>query len=525
MATMQMACLSLLRSGSRPISRIGRKQLVSPAENVARYSQKHRSITRTGILRNTIRPYPSYQLTLQLGSKARIRRQYSTGDSSSSKQSLKSGFHLANYFFAASFALAFAFSYLYVTDTRSSIHRWVTVPILRVVWDDAEDAHKVSINMLQNLYKLGINPRERGRGDADGDLSVDVFGHRLVNPIGISAGLDKHGDIPSPLLDLGAAVVEIGGITPLPQEGNPKPRLFRIPSQKALINRFGLNSLGSDQVAAQLRHRVREYSYSVGLGAGEEGERAVLDGTAGVPPGSLTAGKLLAVQIAKNKTTPEQDYDAVKRDYVYCAEKLAKFADIIVVNVSSPNTPGLRSLQRVEPLKNILTGVVAATKSVDRKTKPAVMVKVSPDEDSEEQVSGICQAVWSSGVDGVIVGNTTRERPEPLPAGYVLPEKESQTLLEQGGYSGPQMFDRTLALVKKYRSTLDRGSGQEPSKTLFATGGITNATQASQILAAGSSIAMVYTTLVYNGIGAISTIKQEMRDIKKANGPDSSAKQ
>ena len=423
---------------------------------------------------------------------------------------------------AASLVVTFAFGYLYMTDTRSSIHQWVTVPILRLVWDDAEEAHKVSINTLKRLYKLGIHPRERGRKDSEGDLGVDVFGHRLVNPIGISAGLDKHGDIPSPLLDLGAAVVEIGGITPLPQEGNPKPRLFRIPSQKAMINRFGLNSLGADQVAAQLRQRVREYSYSAGLGAGDEGENAVLNGDAGVPAGSLVAGKLLAVQIAKNKTTPEQDYDAVKRDYVYCAERLAKYADIIVVNVSSPNTPGLRSLQRVEPLQNILTGVVGATKSVDRKNKPAVMVKVSPDEDSEEQITGICQAVENSGVDGIIVGNTTRERPQPLPAGFVLPEEESRTLLEQGGYSGPQMFDRTLALVKRYRSALDRSSGQGPSKTLFATGGITNGSQAAQILAAGSSIAMVYTTLVYNGIGSISRIKQEMRDSKKTNAIESS---
>ncbi|KAK2763171.1 Dihydroorotate dehydrogenase (quinone), mitochondrial [Arachnomyces sp. PD_36] len=519
-----MARMGQLRSLLRPNSWQGRRNPVLPTEQVVRFSQKPSSIATTRTSCHFYPSHPTKYASVQIRSKACARRQYSTQNNGNAREPLQSGFRLGDYFLAFSFALTFAFGYLYVTDTRSSIHRYVTVPILRIVWDDAEDAHKVSIDTLKSLYKLGINPRERGRGDADGDLAVDVFGHRLLNPIGISAGLDKHGDVPSPLLELGPAVVEIGGITPLPQEGNPRPRLFRIPSQKALINRFGLNSLGADQVAAQLRHRVREYSYSVGLGAGEDGERAVLDGATGVPPGSLTAGKLLAVQIAKNKTTPEQDYDAVKRDYVYCAEKLAKFADIIVVNVSSPNTPGLRSLQRVEPLQNILTGVVGATKAVDRKTKPAVMVKVSPDEDSEEQIAGICQAVYRSGVDGVIVGNTTRERPEPLPAGYVLPENESQTLQEQGGYSGPQMFERTLALVKRYRSTLDRTSGQGPPKTLFATGGITNGNQASQIIAAGSSIAMVYTTLVYNGIGAITTMKQEMRDAKKASTPERPSK-
>jgi len=114
-------------------------------------------------------------------------------------------------------------------------------------------------------------------------------------------------------------------------------------------------------------------------------------------------------------------------------------------------------LQQTAPLTAILTSVVGAAQATDRKTKPAVMVKVSPDEDSEEQVRGICDAIWASGVDGVIVGNTTKKRPDPLPRGYVLPAKEEQLMLEQGGYSGPQMFERTLALVKQYRKTLDKG--------------------------------------------------------------------
>lgn len=128
-------------------------------------------------------------------------------------------------------------------------------------------------------------------------------------------------------------------------------------------------------------------------------EQRVLDGEAGVPPGSLVDGKLLAVQVSKNKFTPDNDIEAIKDDYIYCVNALAKYADVIVVNVSSPNTPGLRDLQRVEPLTNILSAVVSAAKMVDRKTKPAVMVKVSPDEDSVEQVAGICDAISRSGVD------------------------------------------------------------------------------------------------------------------------------
>ena len=259
---------------------------------------------------------------------------------------------------------------------------------------------------------------------------------------------------------LGPAIIEVGGATPYPQDGNPKPRVWRLPSQRALINRYGLNSEGADDMAMRLRQRVREYAYAMGFGIDEIAEQRILDGEAGVPPGSLVAGKLMAVQVAKNKFTPDDDIEAVKRDYVYCVEALAKYADIIVVNVSSPNTPGLRGLQKVEPLTNILKGVVEAAKRVDRKIKPAVMVKVSPDEDSEEQVSGIVDAIWESEVDGVIVGNTTKRRPDPLPAGFSLPDREAAILLEQGGYSGPQLFERTVNLVRRYRRLLDDGTRQ-----------------------------------------------------------------
>jgi dihydroorotate dehydrogenase len=169
------------------------------------------------------------------------------------------------------------------------------------------------------------------------------------------------------------------------------------------------------------------------------------------------------VQIAKNKLTPEHDLSAVIRDHIYCVEQVGKYADIIVVNVSSPNTPGLRSLQSQEPLTQILLHTVAAANLVDRKTKPAVMVKVSPDEDSAAEIQGICDAVWESGVQGVIIGNTTKRRPDPWPQGYMLSATEARTLLEQGGYSGPQLFPKTLDLVKRYRKTLDAGPSFDDS--------------------------------------------------------------
>lgn len=427
---------------------------------------------------------------------------------------------LKNLFLGTSIILGLTFTYLYVTDTRAGIHQWVVVPSIRYLFRDAEDAHEAGTRILKALYTFGLHPRERGDADAAGDLRVEVFGHVLDNPIGISAGLDKHGEIPNPLLELGPGLVEIGGITPLPQEGNAKPRVFRLPSQNALINRYGLNSHGADHVAAQLRQRLREWAHVAGYGSGAEVERMILDGEIGVPPGSLRPGKLLAVQIAKNKSTPDNDFDAVRADYVYCVEQLARYADVLVVNVSSPNTPGLRDLQKAEPLQHILRGVVGAARATDRKVKPAVMVKVSPDEDTDDEVRGICEAVWASGVDGIIVGNTTKKRPNPLPEGFVLPEKEAQILLEQGGYSGPQMFERTLALVKKYRKGLDKdltttaGAAKTP-KVIFATGGITNGEEALQVLNAGASVAMVYTAVVYGGVGTITKIKEEMRQQMK----------
>ena len=528
---------------------------------------------------------------------------------------------LKNAFYGTSLILGFGLIYLYVTDTRASAHRWAIVPALRLFYPDPEDAHHAGNSALKTLWYFGLYPRERGDPDQKGDLRTEVFGHILTNPVATSAGIDKHADIPDPLFAIGPSIIEIGGTTPMPQHGNEKPRVFRLSSQGALINRYGLNSEGADHVAMRLRQRVRDFAYSMGFGHDAAAESFVLNGHAGVPPGSLIDGRLLAVNIAKNKFTPGDDVEAVKRDYVYCVERLAPYADILVVNVSSPNTPGLRSLQQTGPLAKILTGVVEAAKQTHRETKPAVMVKVSPDEDSEEEIAGICQAVWASGVDGVIVGNTTNRRPGPLPTLRPLSPREEQTLLETGGFSGPHLFERTVALVKRYKKLLDgklptaaaddqshagleqkaeqlERSLQEDEKTnkastgttskkpvdsiqlsvdtgkialrppldveqsaskqplfnppkerfydqsveererilpvkesieqlpgredktttadqpkvIFATGGITNGQQALEVLNAGASVAMVYTALVYGGVGTISRIKDEMRE-------------
>lgn len=427
---------------------------------------------------------------------------------------------IRNFIYGSSFILVVSFGYAYATDTRASIHRYIVPKVVHFLYPDAEDAHQVTTSMLKELHIFNLHPRER-REDGKA-LSVEIFGQRLTNPIGISGGLDKHADIPDALFALGPSIVEIGGVTPRPQEGNVRPRVFRIPSEEAIVNRYGLPSEGADVMALRLRQRVRKFAYNLGLGIDQASEQKVLDGGAGVPPGSLTPGRMLAVQIAKNKNTSDNIEDVVA-DHVYCTEKLGKYADILVVNVSSPNTPGLRSFQAKESLTKILSAVVDTAQAVQRQSKPLVMVKVSPDEDSNTQVQGICDAVWASGVDGVIVGNTTKFRPQHT-LEDPLPYKEAVAIREQGGYSGPQLFDRTLNLIETYRKTLDKGpredainSVQEKDSTtsqrkvIFASGGIVNGQQAKQVLDAGASVAMVYTTLVYNGAGTISRIKDELQ--------------
>ncbi|EKD16886.1 uncharacterized protein L3040_001169 [Drepanopeziza brunnea f. sp. 'multigermtubi'] len=462
--------------------------------------------------------------------------------------------------YGASLSLSAIFGYLYITDTRASVHQWLVVPALRWLYPDAEDAHHAGTKALKTAYSLNLHPRERATGREETSLSVMVFGQRLQNPIGTSAGIDKLAEIPDALFALGPAIVEVGGTTPLPQDGNPRPRVFRLPSRNSMINRYGLNSKGADDMAKTLRERVRAFAFRNGYGIGDDAEEFVLNGGSGVPPGSLTEGKMLLVQVAKNKDTKDDDIEAVKSDYVYCVERLAPYADILVVNVSSPNTPGLRTLQRVEPLTRILEGVVGAAKATKRKTAPKVMVKVSPDEDHDEQIEGIVEAIWKSGVDGVIVGNTTNRRDNILPQDLPLTSKEKEILSEKGGLSGPHMFDRTLSLVKRYRQLLDQGPPPPPEpkkenkttkpvgpniaekmdptkgtvteavsaavrgakdrtgdhsreqKVIFATGGITNGKQALEILNAGANVAQVYTALVYGGSGTITRIKKEMKE-------------
>lgn len=401
------------------------------------------------------------------------------------------------------------FAYLEATDTRSSLHRYALPPLLRYLYngDDVsspgpERAHEVGLLALSTLHKLGLPLHERGTPSYLARLAAPVFdgAYTLATPLAISAGLDKHAECIDALFDLSPAisVLEVGCITPAPQPGSDKPRMFRLPTSQAIINRYGFNSHGADSAAVKLRTRVRRYAKEHGTT-----EEAVLADPS--IPASLREGRLLAIQIGKMKTTAETDIDGVKRDYTACVDRLGRYADVLVVNVSSPNTPGLRALQAEAPLRDLLTAVVAAAAAAPRARKPRVLVKVSPDSDSPAEVRAISAAVREARVDGIIVANTTTRRPPQVLASPQTRDDERRIFAkEAGGLSGPVLRDRTLALVRRYRAELG------PATDVWASGGLVSGRDALEARRAGANVVMAYTGMVYGGAGFFGRMAREM---------------
>lgn len=227
-------------------------------------------------------------------------------------------------------------------------------------------------------------------------------------------------------------------------------------------------------------------------------------------PASLEDGRILAVQIGKNKTTPETDIQAVINDYTTCVSQLGDYADLIVVNVSSPNTPGLRSLQAQKPLESILSAVVKATGELSRARKPQVVVKVSPDSDSPTEIGAICDAIKNAGVKGVIVANTTVRRPAEAVGPLATVEEKRVLKEEAGGLSGPVLFPRMVKLVGEFERRL-KGSGVE----IVASGGVTTGDDAAVALGAGAKAVLAYTQVVYGGVGWFGHVANRLAEIKE----------
>ncbi|NIY76985.1 quinone-dependent dihydroorotate dehydrogenase [Thalassospira sp. HF15] len=328
-------------------------------------------------------------------------------------------------------------------------YKSLVLPIVR--WIDAETAHGLAIWALKN----NLVPRDDDATDGTPMLETEVFGRKFANPVGLAAGFDKNAEVPNRMLSHGFGFVEIGSVTPLPQPGNPKPRLFRLYSDRAVINRMGFNNDGAEVVASRLRKRARR--------------------------------GVLGANLGKNKYSED-----AASDYAKGVEALGPYADYLVVNVSSPNTPGLRALQGRAPLEKLLKAVIKARNSFAKGVP--VLLKVAPDL-TEEDKSDIAAVVTKVKLDGMIVSNTTIDRPVGL---------NSYDQDEKGGLSGPPlMAPSTKVLADFYRLT----EGKVP---LIGVGGIASGKDAYEKILNGASLVQLYSSLVYHGMELVTEIKEDL---------------
>jgi len=330
-------------------------------------------------------------------------------------------------------------------------------PLLRHI--DPETAHRMALRAVRSGLAGGR------AGPDDPRLAVELWGRRFPNPVGLAAGFDKNAEAPDALLRLGFGFVEVGGVTPRPQPGNPRPRVFRLPEDGAVINRMGFNNDGLEAVAARLRRRDRS------------------------GPG------LLGVNLGKNKDTED-----AASDYETGAAAFAPLADFLVINVSSPNTPGLRALQGKGPLVEIVRRVRAVLNA--QPSAPPLLLKIAPDITAEDEAD-IAAVVLDEGLDGLVVSNTTITRPDTL---------RGARRTETGGLSGAPLFAPSTDLLRRmYRLT----GGTVP---LIGVGGVGSGVQAYAKIRAGASLVQLYTALVYQGPGLVRRIKAELLDLIAADG-------
>ncbi|WP_188580607.1 quinone-dependent dihydroorotate dehydrogenase [Tistrella bauzanensis] len=326
---------------------------------------------------------------------------------------------------------------------------------------EAERAHALSLWALRTRMAMLVMP-PRPVQPLPG-LARRLWGLDFVHPLGLAAGYDKNAVAIDPLFDYGFAFVEIGGVTPRPQPGNDRPRLFRLAPDRAVINRMGFNNDGLDMVAARLAARRRRL--------------------AGAPVGRR---RPVFANLGKNKTSE----DALA-DYTAGLARLGPLVDVVVVNVSSPNTPGLRDLQGRAQLTGLLSGLKAARDGgIAGEARPPILVKIAPDLD-DAGLSDVVDAARDAAIDGMVVANTTLARPDSL---------QGRNRAQAGGLSGRPLKGRALALTREvYRAT----GGAMP---IVGVGGIESARDAWDRMAAGAGLLQLYSALVYEGPGLVARI-------------------
>jgi dihydroorotate dehydrogenase len=334
--------------------------------------------------------------------------------------------------------------------------RFFDTALVRV---DAEKAHRLGFAGVRAAAPL-IRLRSRG-GFAKGDRrrigEVEALGLRFPGPLGLAAGFDKNAEGIDALAALGFSFVEIGTVTGEPQPGNPQPRLFRLPADRAVVNRMGFNNDGAEVVARRLARR-------------QEGQRQPV---------------VVGANIGKTKLVPEDDQSAVLADYEKSTRLLAPYADYLVVNVSSPNTPGLRDLQAVERLRPLLEAVRRQADAVTKSRVP-LLVKIAPDL-SDADVLAVADLSLEVGLDGIVATNTTiaRDRLGSSP--------EDIERAGPGGLSGAPLGQRSLEVLTLLRGRVG------PEMAIISVGGISTAQDAQQRLDAGATLLQGYTAFVYEG--------------------------
>jgi dihydroorotate dehydrogenase len=331
---------------------------------------------------------------------------------------------------------------------------------------DPEEAHGVAIKAL----KAGLGPGE-GRLD-DPCLAVELCGLQLRSCIGLAAGFDKNAEVPDAMLRAGFGFVECGTVTPLAQIGNPRPRLFRLTEDRAVINRLGFNNQGLEPFADQLGRRRREGVVGANIGANKDTEDRI-------------------------------------GDYVAGLRRLWTLADYFTVNISSPNTPGLRDLQSGAALDELLGRLMLARKDLEAGAQAAqdfrrrpVFLKVAPDL-NDTQIMDICDAVARHGVNGVVAGNTTLSRPNTL---------RSRFKGEAGGLSGAPLTALSTEILRRFHAF---AGGRFP---LIGVGGVSSGAEAYAKIRAGACAVQLYSALVYGGPGLVGRIKRDLATRLRADG-------
>lgn len=324
---------------------------------------------------------------------------------------------------------------------------------------DPEAIHELTI---KGFKATGASPLNKLYKQTLPNKPVEVMGIKFPNPVGLAAGLDKNGECIKAFEALGFGFVEVGTVTPRPQPGNEKPRIFRLPEANAIINRMGFNNKGVDHLVDQ----VIKAKYSGVLG----------------------------INIGKNKDTPDEN---AKDDYIHCMRKVYDFATYITVNISSPNTPGLRSLQYGDALNELLSALKAEQTALAEKFGKyvPVAVKIAPDLNADE-VDSIAQCLIANNIDGVIATNTTlaRDKVAHLPYGN-----------EQGGLSGAPVKDKSTEVIQLLAKALDN------KLPIIGVGGIASAADAQEKIAAGAKLVQVYTGFIYQGPELIKDIVKSFK--------------